>query len=164
MSSFVRKMSKSTVGTVILVLFLLLLVAGFAMQDISNVMSGGGFGSSSGTLVKVGKEEVSDRDLSNALQRRLTEVRQSDPTAEYSSLAKDFEPMLGLLIDDAAIRAFAEAQGMTLSKRLIDAEIAKLPATRGLDGKFSPQAYQAFLSQQKLTDADLRKLLSGGLL
>jgi len=53
---------------------------------------------------------------------------------------------------------------MTLSKRLIDAEIAKIPATRGLDGKFSQTAYQNFLGQQKLTDADLRKLLSSGLL
>ena len=162
MSSFVRKMSKSAVGTAILVLFLVLILAGFAMQDIRSVISGGGLGS--GTLVKVGGQEVSDRDMSNALQRRLTEVRRSDPTADYTTLAKDFDPLLDLLVQDAAIRAFAEDQGMTLSKRLVDAEIAKIQATRGLDGKFSQASYQAFLAQQKLTDAELRKLLSGGLL
>ncbi|MEO5577636.1 MAG: SurA N-terminal domain-containing protein, partial [Sphingomicrobium sp.] len=164
MSSFVRKMSKSTVGTVILVLFLVILLAGFAMQDIQNVISGGGWGMNSGTLVKVGNQDVSDRDMSNALQRRLTEARRSDPTADYSTLAKDFDPLLDLLVQDAAIRAFAEDQDMTLSKRLVDAEIANIQATRGLDGKFSQASYQAFLAQQKLTDADLRKLLSGGLL
>ena len=162
MSSFVSKMSKSTVGTVVLILFLVLLVAGFAMQDIQNVVSGGGL--SSGTLVKVGNEEVSDRDVGNALQRRLTEVRQSDPTADYATLAKDFDPLMDLLVQDAAIRAFAADQGMTLSKRLVDAEIARIPATRGLDGKFSQASYQAFLQQQKLSDAELRKLLSGGML
>ena len=162
MSSFVRKMSKSTVGTIILVLFGVLLVAGFAMQDVSNVISGGGM--SSGSLVKVGDQEVTDRDVSNALQRRLTEVRQSNPEADYATLAKDFDPLMTLLVQDAAIRAFAEDQGMTLSKRLVDAEIAKIQATRGLDGKVSQASYQAFLNQQKLTDADLRKLLSGGLL
>ena len=162
MSSFVRKMSKSTVGTIILLLFGVLLVAGFAMQDVSNVISGGGM--SSGTLVKVGGQEVSDRDVSNALQRRLTEVRQSNPEADYATLAKDFDPLLTLLVQDAAVRAFADDQGMTLSKRLVDAEIAKIQATRGLDGKVSQASYQAFLAQQKLTDADLRKLLSGGLL
>ncbi len=162
MSSFVRKMSNSTVGTVVLVLFVILLLAGFAMQDIQSVISGGGLNSS--TLVKVGGNEISDRDMSNALQRRLTEVRRTDPTADYASLAKDFDPLLDLLVQDAAIRAFADQQDMTLSKRLVDAEIAKIPATRGLDGKFSQSAYQAFLAQQRLTDADLRKLLSGGLL
>ena len=159
--SFVRKMSKSWVGTIILALFLILLLVGFAMQDISSYLSGGG---SSGTLVKVGSEEVSDRDMSGALNRRLVEVRQSDPAADYATLAKDFDPLMDLLIQDAAIRAFAADQDMTLSKRLVDAEIAKIPATKGLDGKFSQASYQAFLAQQKLTDADLRKLLSGGLL
>ena len=164
MSSFVRKMSKSAVGTVVLVLFLVLLLAGFAMQDISNVISGGGWGMNSGTLVKVGSEEVGERDLGSALQRRLTEVRQTNPAADYSTLAKDFDPLLELMIQDAAVRAFAADQGMTLSKRLIDAEIAKIQATRGLDGKFSQSAYQAFLAQQKLTDPEVRKLLSGSLL
>jgi len=162
MSASVRKMSKSTLRTVGLVLFLLVLVAGFAMQDIQNVVSGGGLKSS--TLVKVGSEEVSDRDVSNALQRRLTEVRQSNPAADYATLANDFDPLIDLMIQDAAVRAFAADQGMTLSKRLVDAEIAKIQATKGLDGKFSQTAYQQFLNQQKLTDADLRKLLSGGLL
>jgi peptidyl-prolyl cis-trans isomerase D len=164
MASFVSKMSKSAVGTIVLALFLILLLAGFAMQDISNVVSGGGWGMNSGTLVKAGSEKISDRDVSNALQRRLTEVRQTNPAADYASLARDFDPLMDLLVQDASIRAFADDQGMTLSKRLIDAEIARIPATRGLDGKFSQASYQQFLQQQKLTDADLRKLLSGGLL
>ncbi len=164
MSNFVRKMSKSYVGTAILALFLILLLAGFAMQDIRNVIAGGGWGMDSGTLVKVGSEEVSDRDVSNALQRRLAEVRRTDPSADYATLARDFDPLMELMVRDAAIRAFADQQDMTLSKRLIDAEIARIPATKGLDGKFSQSSYQAFLAQQKLTDAELRKLLSGGLL
>ncbi|HEV2044512.1 MAG TPA: peptidyl-prolyl cis-trans isomerase, partial [Sphingomicrobium sp.] len=163
MSNFVRKMSKSYVGTAIVVLFLILILASFTMADMQGVLSGG-MGTNSGSLVKVGSEEVTDRDMSNAMQRRLAEVRRTDPAADYSTLAKDFDPLLDLLVRDAAIRAFADQQDMTLSKRLIDAEIAKIPATKGLDGKFSQQAYQSFLTQQKLTDADLRKLLSGGLL
>lgn len=164
MSNFVRKMSKSKVGTIILALFLVVLLAGFAMQDIANVMNGGSWGMSSGSLAKVGSEEVTDRDLDGAMQRRLTEARQSDPTADYAAIAKDFDPLMDLLLQDAAIRAFANDQGMTLSKRLVDAEIARIPATKGLDGKFSQTAYQNFLNQQKLTDADLRKILLGGLL
>ncbi len=161
MSNFARRMSKSWVGSAILALFLIILLAGFAMQDISQYISGNPSG---GSLASVGDEEVTDREVSNALQRRLTEVRQSNPAADYATLAKDFDPLMDLLIQDAAIRAFAADQGMTLSKRLIDAEIAKIPATKGLDGKFSQTAYQNFLAQQKLTDPELRKLLSSGLL
>ena len=164
MASFVSRLSKSKVGTIILALFLVILLAGFAMQDIANVMTGGSWGMNQGTLVKVGSEEVTDRDVGNALQRRLTSVRETNPAADYASIAKDFDPLMDLLVQDAAIRAFATDQGMTLSKRLIDAEIANIPATKGLDGKFSQTAYQALLVQQKLTDPELRKLLSGGLL
>ena len=161
MASFARRMSKSWVGTAVLALFLIVLLAGFAMQDISSYLSGNPSG---GSLASVGSEDVTDRDVSGALQRRLTEVRQTDPAADYATLAKDFDPLMDLLIQDAAIRAFAADQDMTLSKRLIDAEIARIPATKGLDGKFSQTAYQNFLGQQKLTDAELRKLLSSGLL
>ena len=161
MIASVRRLSNSIVGKIILVLFVVTIFASFALADMQG-LSGGGM--SSDTLVKVGDQEVTDRDVSNALQRRLTEVRQSNPAADYATLAKDFDPLMTLLVQDAAIRAFADDQGMTLSKRLVDAEIAKIQATRGLDGKVSQASYQAFLNQQKLTDADLRKLLSGGLL
>ena len=162
--SIFRKLSKSVFGTAIVALFGITILASFAMQDIKSVIAGGGWGMSDSALVKVGGQEVSDRDMSSALQRRLAEVRRANPSADYATLAKDFDPLLNLLVQDAAIRAFAQQQDMTLSRRLVDAEIARIPATRGLDGKFSQSSYQAFLAQQKLTDAELRKLLSGGLL
>jgi peptidyl-prolyl cis-trans isomerase D len=164
MIASIRRLSKTAIGTFIMAIFLLAILAGFAMQDIKSVISGGGFGLSSGTLAKVGGEEITDRELSNAMQRRLTEVRQQNPAADYSALAKDFDPLLTSLIQDAAVSAFAVKQDMVLSKRLVDAEIAKIPATRGLDGKFSDQAYAVFLQQQRLTDPELRKLLSNALL
>ena len=163
MIASIRRMSKSKVGTSIMAVVLTLILAGFALQD-SNGVGGGLFGSGGSNLASVGSEDITDRDMAAALQRRLTDVRQSNPTADYASLAKDFDPLLTSMIQDAAVRAFAADQDMSLSKRLVDAEIAKIPATRGLDGKFSQQGYQSFLSQQKMTDGDLRKLLSGALL
>ncbi len=163
MIASIRRMSTSKVGTGIMAVVLILIVAGFALQD-RNGITGRMFGSDGSTLATVGGEEVTDRDMSAAMQRRLTEVRLANPAADYASLAKDFDPLLTSMIQDAAVRAFAADQDMVLSKRLVDAEIVKIPATRGLDGKFSQQGYQAFLAQQKLTDPDLRKLLSGALL
>jgi len=163
MIASIRRMSNSKIGQAIMAAVLILILAGFALQDRSGIM-GGAFGSGGSDLASVGGESVTDSEMSAALQRRLNEVRQSNPNADYASLAGDFDPLLATMIDEAAIRAFADKQNMALSKRLVDAEIAKIPATRGLDGKFSMQGYQAFLNQQKLTDPELRKLLSGALL
>lgn len=158
MSSAFRNMSKSAVGTVLMVLVLLMILIGFAMQDIRSVFSGN-FGMGKGTLVKVGDERITERDLDSAMRRLLTEARQQNPEATYASIAGQFAPLLDSLIDEHALVAFAADHGFVLSKRLVDAEIASLPQTRGLDGKFSEQAYAQFLQQQQMTDADVRRLL-----
>jgi len=153
-----RRLSKSWVGTAVMVLVLLMILVGFAMQDIGSVFSGN-MGLSKGTLVKVGDEQLTERDLSSAMRRALDQARQENPEATYATIANQFDAILESLIDERALLAFASDHGFVLSKRLIDAEIANLPQTRGLDGKFSQQAYNAFLQQQQLTDADVRRLL-----
>src|SRR3546814_6064836 len=42
---------------------------------------------------------------------------------------------------------------MRVSKRLVDGQIASIPALQGPDGKFSPEIYTSVLAQQRLTDA-----------
>ena len=54
----------------------------------------------------------------------------------------DFGPILDALVDQRTLMAFADKYGFPLSKRLIDAEIAQIPGTKGLNGQFSEQAYQ----------------------
>jgi len=156
LSSF-RNLSKSKIGTVILVLFLLAIVASFAIADMSGSI--GGAGASGGTLAKAGDEQVTERDFSTAMERLLTAARQEDPEATYGVLAKNVPALLDQLTDEAALKAFGRKHDLLLSRRLIDCEIAGLPGTRGLDGKFSQSAYQAFLAQQRLTDAQVRRLL-----
>ena len=158
MLSAFRRLSKSAVGTMIMVLFLLTILASFAIADMSGVGSGQ-FGSGGGALVRVGDERITDRDVDSAMRRLLTDARQQNPEATYATIANQFGPLLDSMIDERALLAFAADHGFVLSKRLVDAEIANLPQTRGLDGKFSEQAYGAFLQQQQMTDADVRRLL-----
>lgn len=162
MFAFFRRLSKSTLGTIITVTFLLAILAGFALQDIRSVGSGG-VGFDPGTLARVGDDKVTERELSSALQRRLAEVRQQHPEADYSALAREFGNFLSTLIQNKAVQAFAREHEIYVSKRLIDAEIVKIPGTRGLDGKFSETAYAAFLQQQRLTDNEVREILGSTL-
>ena len=159
-----RRLSKSTVGSIVMVLFVLAILASFALADIANVGSGTiGLGGSS-SLAEAGNQEITDRDMSQAMERRLAQVRQQNPEADYASIAGDFDALLDSLIDQASLKAFADKHGFVVSKRLVDAEIATIPGTRGLDGKFSEQAYALFLAQQRMTDQELRELISHGLL
>lgn len=158
-----RRLSKSTVGSIIMVLFVVAILASFALADVSNLGLGNP-GLSGSSLAKAGNQQITDRDISRAMERRLTEVRQQNPEADYSTIAKDFDAILGTLIDEITLQAFADKYGFTLSKRLIDAEIANIPSARGLDGKFSDQAYQSFLAQQRLTDQEVRRLIGGAML
>ena len=161
MSAYFRRLSKSKIGTVLMVLFFMAVLASFALSDVRTYFSGG-IGAP-GTLVKVGDTAVSERELSSAMQRRLSEVRQQNPAADYSSLRGEFEQILQSLIGTRAMQAFASDNELRISKRLVDAEIIKIPATRGLDGKFSEAAYAGFLQQQRLTDAEVRELLGSAL-
>jgi peptidyl-prolyl cis-trans isomerase D len=159
-----RRLSKSTVGTSIMVIILVLILVGFAMGDIQSVISGGGFRGSSDTLVKIGSESITEREMSRAMERRLSQVRQQNPEADYSSLAADFEPLLSALVDAKTVEAFADKFGFTLSKRLVDAQIANLPAAKGIAGKFTEQSYANFLREQRMTDEEVRMIVGSGLL
>src|SRR6476469_6981052 len=165
MLSFFRRVSKSKIGTGIMAFVLVAILAGFAIADLTNFGSGQiNFGMGSGTLAKVGDQAVSERDLSDAMQRRLQQERQQRPEADYSTIVGDLNPVLDALIDERTMLAFSDKYGFPLSKRLIDAEIAQIPGTKGLNGQFSQQAYQQFLAQQRLSDPQVRQILAGGLL
>ena len=160
-----RTLSKSKIGTAIVAVFFILILIGFAAGGISNFGSGNiGFGMGSSTLASVGDQTVGDREMSEAMQRRLQQVRQEKPDADYSTIIGDFETLLSELIDQKTLFAFANKVDFHLSKRLVDAEIAQIPQTKGLNGQFSEQSYQVFLAQQRMTDAMVREILTGGLL
>jgi peptidyl-prolyl cis-trans isomerase D len=165
MLSSLRNLQKSKIGTFVVAIFFILILIGFASTGVSNFGSGNvGFGSSSSMLATVGSERVTEQEMSDAMQRRLQQVRQQRPEADYATIMGDFDAMLGELIDEKTLSAFAEKVHFPLSKRLVDAEIAQIPQTKALNGQFSEQAYQQFLAQQQLTDSQVREILAGGLL
>jgi peptidyl-prolyl cis-trans isomerase D len=161
MLSFFRRLSKSKIGTGIMAGVLIAILAGFALADLSNFGTGSlGFGLGSSTLAEAGDHEISDREMRDAMQRRLAQVREQNPNADYPAIIGDFDPLLAQMIDQRAISAFADKYGFGISKRLIDAEIATLPGVRGLNGQPSVPGYQAFLAQQRLTDQQVRQSIA----
>lgn len=155
MLSFVRHLSKSKIGTAVLVLFLLAILASFALADISNLRPGGG-NLSQGVLARVGDQQLTEAQLGEVMQRQLQQLRQQNPNATYADLAPQFDSIVDSLIQERALNAYAAEHGLLPAKRLVDAEIVKIPGVRGLDGRFSEAAYQQWLAQNRLTDAQVR--------
>ncbi len=163
LSSF-RRLSKSTVGTGIMAVILLLILVGFAMGDIQSVIRGGSFSGNSDTLVKIGSEKILDRDVSRAMDRRLSQVRQENPGADMASIMGDYDQLLNALVDAKTLEVFASKFGFVLSKRLEDAQIANIPAAKGITGEFTEQSYQNFLRQSRISDEEVRMIVRDGLL
>jgi peptidyl-prolyl cis-trans isomerase D len=159
-----RQLSKSKFGVGLLILFLLLILSSFALADLSNVKMGSAGSLAQNTLARVGDVELTSAELDSAMQRRLAQVRQQNPQATYADLAQDFDAIVDALIQERTLWAYAREHGFTVSKKLVDAEIVRIPGVQGLDGRFSEQAYRAFLQQQRLTDAQLRRDIETALL
>jgi peptidyl-prolyl cis-trans isomerase D len=165
MLSSLRALQKTKLGTAIVASSFILILIGFASTGVRDFGTGSfGFGSSSTTLATVGGEQVTEPQMSEAMQRRLQQVRQQQPEASYATIIGDLDAILGELIDEKTLIAFAHKFHFPLSKRLVDGEIAQIPQTKGVDGKFSEQNYQGFLAQQRMSDSQVREILAGGLL
>jgi peptidyl-prolyl cis-trans isomerase D len=161
MLAFFRRLSKSKIGNWIMAFVLVAILGGFALADLSNFGTGiPGFGLPTTTLAQVGSQDVNESEFTQAMERHLEQVRQQNPNADYKTILPDFDALLAQLIDQHALVAFADKYGFSVSKRLIDAEIANLPGVKGLNGKPDVRAYQQLLQQNRLTDADIRQRLS----
>ncbi|WP_343528163.1 SurA N-terminal domain-containing protein [Sphingomonas sp.] len=157
MLSFFRRIINSKAGVVVTFIVLGVIAIAFAAGDVSNIsgMAGGLTGSS---VAKVGGAKVTADDLRNAAQNEVAAYRQEQPTLDMAQFiaAGGFEGTLKREITGLALEEFGKQQGMIVSRRLIDGQIASIPAFRGPNGQFDPALYQQLLAQRKMTDAQVR--------
>lgn len=158
MLGFFRRMTKSKMGGVIAFLFLGLIALAFAAGDVTG-LGGGASGMSPKVVAEVGDKNVAETELVQRTKTALLNLQQQQPTADMAGLiaAGGVEQLLDQLVTARAFEAFAGDQGMVVSKRAIDGELASVPAFRGPDGKFSQMAYQGALQQNRITDAQVRE-------
>ncbi|KQS04633.1 peptidylprolyl isomerase [Sphingomonas sp. Leaf357] len=158
MLSVIRGIIHSKVGLVIAFALLAMLVLSFAGGDLANLTKGTGDPKST-TLAKVGKGEVTVPALTQEIQSQVQNYAQQQPGLDVVKFVAGggFEPTLDRSIVELALQEFGQKQGMVISKKLIDGQIAGVPSLQGPDGKFSQAAYEQLLSQQGLTDRGVRE-------
>lgn len=166
MLSFFRRgfMAKIAVGILFLIL-VAMVITGFGTGG------GGGIGELAGqlgsdTIASVGGEKITTDRVRDETQRQLDRLRQQNPELDMAAFLRrgSLEEVVNQLLDLTAAAAFGESQGLVATKRMIDAEIVKIPAFQGVTGKFDENAFRATLAREKVTERDLREQIRLGLM
>ena len=160
-----RKFVKSKIGAGIAIGVLILIALAFASGDVAN---NGGFGGVAGgdRVATVGKERIDTASLSQTATSTLERVKQDNPRMSMKVFlaAGGLDKVLNDMINRTAVAAFGKQNGIIASNRLIDSEIAKVPAFKGADGKFSEDVYRQAIRQQGISEKLVREDLAQGLI
>lgn len=113
----------------------------------------------------VGGEPVSVDQLNAAVRRQFESARQQQPSLDMRGFfaAGAFETLLDQLITGKAFQAFGEKIGIVASKRMVDGEIASIPAFQNLAGQFDENAFRTMLARENLTEAEVRSDVASAL-
>lgn len=165
MISIFRKAIHSKVGAAIALIFVVLMALAFTGGDIGNIGKQV-TGTSANDVAEVGNKSVTAATLTQAAKTALDRARGNDPKATMKMLVMQgaLEDLEDQLIDRTAQYAFGESHGVVAGDRLVDSEIAQIPAFRGVDDKFSQQVFQQALQQRGISEKDLRDDLRQGLI
>lgn len=152
-----RRLSKSKLGALVFALFIAALALGFVAADVQNLGVTGG-AASGDTVAKVGSQDLAYAQVQDRVQRAFDSARQQNPELTIQQFVRQggVEQVLRQLTDSMAMEQFAREQGFGVSRKMEDALIAAAPPFRGLNGQFDQGAYEAFLTQQRISEKQLR--------
>jgi peptidyl-prolyl cis-trans isomerase D len=156
---FFRRLVRSKIGGYIALGLLLLIFVAFAAGDITGSGGLSVLGNSTSNVAKVGGESVSVADLQNRAQRIFERMRQERPELTMAQFIAQggVRQVADQLISMKALKAYGDKHGMRVSKKLVDAEIARIPAFQDATGGFSESQFKSVLSQQRVSEKELRE-------
>jgi peptidyl-prolyl cis-trans isomerase D len=161
MISFLRKGLSSWLVLAILGLVMIAFIITGVNSPGGGPVAGGGE-----RLVGVGDQAVSSVEVADQVNRQLERVRQQQPEVDLAAFFQQgaYEEVVRQLIGQKAMLAFGESQGFAASKRLIDGEIAGIPAFQNLAGQFDQQVFQQMLQSERITEDQLREDIAGSII
>ena len=155
---FFRRFINSRVGVFVTLGVLAVIALAFAAGDVSGLRTEGMSALAGNGVAKVGGESITAGQLRSRAVAEFDAARQQTPTLTMAQFIAGggVDAALQRMITGIAFSRFGEKQGMVVSKRAVDGQLASTPGLRGLDGKFDDATYQRLLAARKLTDAGVR--------
>ena len=158
MLGFFRRIINSKAGIVVTFIVLGVIALAFAAGDVTGLRTNGAGGMTADDVAKVGKTTLTAAELRARVQNEMETFRQQQPTLDMATFVTQggLDGTLERSVTSLALDQFGADQGMVVSRRAVDGQIASIPGLQGPTGKFSPQIYQQLLQQRHLTDMQIR--------
>ena len=150
-------------------IMLVVLAIGLFAIVVTGFGTGGDMGSLAGggdRVARVGDEQVTSTELTAQVNRQLAQAREQRPELDMATFLGTgaFEETLRQLISSKALLSFARGLGFTASEKMVNTEIASIPAFQNLAGQFDNAAFRAALAQQNITEQALRDEIAGSII
>jgi len=126
----------------------------------------GGFGGGGDRIATVGGEPITGAEVTDQVNRQIAMLRRDQPDLDTAAFIAGggYEEVVRQMIAQRALTQFASAQGLTASRRMVDGEIASIPAFRNLAGQFDEATFRRMLQSENITEQQLRDDLANGLI
>ena len=166
MLAAVRRSARSWAAAAILFIALIaIVITGFGTGGFGGLGSLSGDAQTGDSLARVGDQRLDERELSGMINRQYSRARQQQPDLGMTEFVEEaFEPILGQMIVALAVQQFGEEQGLTVSERMIDSEIANITAFQDAAGRFSDTVFRQALQMQNMTEVQLRQDIARSLM
>ncbi|WP_106639488.1 peptidylprolyl isomerase [Allosphingosinicella vermicomposti] len=161
MISFFRRGLSSWV----VIAFLGLIALAFIVTGVGTPSGLGNLGGGD-VVAEIGGEKITATEVVDQVNRQLERARQQQPDLTMQAFLQGdmLKNLIEQMITAKAIISFSEDQGLTASRKMIDTEIASLPAFHNLAGQFDQTTFQQALAQQNITEDQLREDLAASLI
>lgn len=161
MLSIFRRFIKSKFGALFALLFLGVIAFAFIAGDITS----GKFGASIGggdTVAKAGGARLTSTEFQERVQRVFDNARKANPGMQMGDFFAQggARQVFDQLVAAMTIKQYAKDQGVHISKRLVDAQIAQIPAFQDAAGNFSQDLFRQLLQRERITEQALRDDIS----
>lgn len=157
MLAFFRRLIGSKAGLVFVFIFLAVIAFAFVSADLSNLNLSNG-GATGTTVATIGDIRVDSNELNQRTQRRFDAVRaeRTELTLTDFVNAGGLEATVNQVIDGLSVAEFGRQQGMSISRRLEDGQIASIPQFLGLNGEFDRARFDQFLQNNRISENQFR--------
>ncbi len=136
-----------------------LVMVAFIITGADPMGSMSGAQSSGATIAKTGGTKISSSELLRRMQNQLENARRQQPGLDQKQFLAEgaFEGVTNALISSRALEVWAHQEGFAVGKRLVDAQIAKMPGFRSaVTGQFDEATMRNALAQARISEKELR--------
>ena len=159
MLSNFRRFIHSKFGALFALLFLGVIAAAFIMGDVTSGKFGTSLGGGGETVAKAGGTRLTLPQFQERVQRVFENARRATPGLQIGDfLAQGAAGQIyDQLVAAMTLKEYAKDQGVHISKRLVDAQIAQIPAFQDAAGNFSQDNFRQLLLRERITEQALRE-------